>query len=206
MDIDDPDSISLDTFFTWKVESLKCFLDKRGLHKDGTKAELAALCFAAVRMNVPVRPSNEEALIIKKKEYNDLLSIEGTVIPDPLKLSTGWHGEADGVKLWPPVYISDVSNYFFASKDTLSSSKYLNEYKIGKAYEYFSSDWLKEVYYHPVSTASKYCLLRDSCTPSMRVADQQHTVWSCIEKKHRKDHVFLLFLYCWVRYNMCLIL
>lgn len=186
MDIDDPDSISLDTFFTWKVESLKCFLDKRGLHKDGTKAELAALCFTAVRMKVPVRPSNEEALTIKKKEYNDLLSIEGTVIPDPLKLSTGWHGEADGVKLWPPFYISDVFNYFLASYDTLSSSKYLNEYKIGKAYEYFSSDWLKEVYYHPVSTASKYCLLRASCTPSMRVADQQHTVWSCIEKNTGK--------------------
>lgn len=76
-----------------------------------------------------------------------LLSIEGTVIPDPLKLSTGWHGEADGVKLWPPVYISDVSNYFLASNDTISSSKYLNEYKIGKAY--FSSDWLKEVFLPP---------------------------------------------------------
>lgn len=97
MDIDDPDSISLDTFFTWKVESLKCFLDKRGLHKDGTKADLAALCFAAVRMKVPVRLSNEEAMIIKKREYTDMLSIEGTVIPDPLKLSTGWHGEADVV-------------------------------------------------------------------------------------------------------------
>lgn len=68
MDIDDPDSISLDIFFTWKVESLKCFLDKKGLHKDGTKAELAALCFAAVRMKVPVRPSNEESMIIKKRE------------------------------------------------------------------------------------------------------------------------------------------
>lgn len=112
MDIDDPDSISLDTFFTWKVESLKCFLDKRGLHKDGTKAELAALCFAAVTMKVPVRPSHEEAMIIKKREYTDMLSIDGTVIPDPLKLSTEWHGEANGVKLWPPFYISDVSNYF----------------------------------------------------------------------------------------------
>ena len=97
-------------------------------------------------------------MIIKKREYTDMLSIEGTVIPDPLKLSTGWHGEADGIKLWPPVYISDVSNYFLAYKDTFSSSKYLNEYKIGNVYEYFSSDWLKEVFYHPISPASKILL------------------------------------------------
>lgn len=84
------------------------------VHKDGTKAELAALCFAAVRMKVPVRLSNEEAMIIKKREYTDMLSIEGTVISDPLKLSTGWHGEADGIKMWPPVYISDESSYFFS--------------------------------------------------------------------------------------------
>lgn len=60
------------------------------------------MCFAAVTKKVPV---HEKAMIIKKREYTDMVSIEGTVIPDPLKLTTGWHGEANGVKLWPPVYI-----------------------------------------------------------------------------------------------------
>lgn len=63
-----------------------------------------------------------------------MLSVEGTMIPDPLTLSTWWHSKADGVRLWQPVYISDVPNYLLASKDTISSSKYLNGYKIGKTW------------------------------------------------------------------------
>lgn len=52
MDVDDLDFISLDIFFIWKVEFLKCFLDKRGLYKDGIKVEFVVLCFVVVRMKV----------------------------------------------------------------------------------------------------------------------------------------------------------
>lgn len=92
--------------------------------------------FAAFRMNLSVPPSNVEAIIT---------IIEGTVIPDQLKFCTGLlhlQGKSDGVRLWPPVYNLDVSNYFLTSKDTRYSSKYTNENKIGKVYEYFSSDRL----------------------------------------------------------------
>lgn len=44
--------------------------------------------FAAVRMNLSVPPSNVEAIITKKDEYN-MFIIEGTVIPDQLKFCTG---------------------------------------------------------------------------------------------------------------------
>lgn len=101
--------------------------------------------FAAVRMNLSVPPLNVEAIITKKDEYNNMFIIEGTVIPDQLKFCTGLlhlQGISDGVRLWPPVYNLDVSNYFLTSKDTRYSSKYTNENKIGKVYEYFSSDRL----------------------------------------------------------------
>ena len=49
--------------------------------------------------------------------------------------------------------------------------KLLNEYKVGKAYSYFTSGWLKEVFYHHINSTSPYCLLRAACTPSMKAAD-----------------------------------
>lgn len=110
--------------------------------------------FAAVRMNLSVPPSNVEAIITKKDEYNKMFIIEGTVIPDQLKFCTGLlhlQGKSDGVRLWPPVYNLDVSNYFLTSKDTRYSSKYTNENKNGKVYEYFSSDrlsWFCTTPYH----------------------------------------------------------
>lgn len=75
--------------------------------------------FAAVRMNLSVPPSNVEAIITKKDEYNNMFIIEGTVIPDQLKFCTGLlhlQGKSDGVRLWPPVYNLDVSNYFLTSR------------------------------------------------------------------------------------------
>lgn len=48
-------TFSLETFNSWKLEALKDFLSKRGLSTDGTKAELAALCFAANSMKLPMK-------------------------------------------------------------------------------------------------------------------------------------------------------
>lgn len=82
--------------------------------------------------------------MIIKREYIDMLSIEGMVIFDLFKFFIGWYGEVDGVKLWLLVYIFDVFNYFLVFNDIIFFFKYFNEYKIGKVY--FLFDWLKEVF------------------------------------------------------------
>lgn len=38
-------------------------------------------------------------------------------------------------------------------------------YKEGKAYSYFDSKWLHEVWYHPVGATSLICFLKAFCTP-----------------------------------------
>ncbi|KAK3104382.1 hypothetical protein FSP39_000663 [Pinctada imbricata] len=68
----------------------------------------------------------------------------------------------------------------YESEDT--ARQHLNQYKIGKAYQYFKSEWLKEVYYHPVDRASLYCFLRAKCTPSQSLRSDAHTAWICCEK------------------------
>lgn len=53
-------------------------------------------------------------MIIKKREYIDMLSIEGMVIFDLFKFFIGWYGEVDGIKMWLLVYILDEFSYFFS--------------------------------------------------------------------------------------------
>ena len=178
MDVDDVDT-PLDVFLTWKIDALKMFLEQRGLSKNGTRSELAALCFAANRMSLPVKPSSEEIRKQNEVSYKNLLKIDdNTTIPDPFKLCEGWSSEKDGISSWPPVYLSDITEFFIRKCPDTTTRHFLNEYKVGKAYEYFSSSWLKEIFYYKLKD-SKHCILRASCTPSQRVSNTDHKVWVC---------------------------
>ncbi|KAJ8302445.1 hypothetical protein KUTeg_018841, partial [Tegillarca granosa] len=160
--------ISLDELSTWKLDSLRSFLCRRGLSTDGSKAELTALCYAAAKMKISVKLSGEDYLKQIEKDYMDILTLESLILPDPLKLCDGWVDETDGISVWPPVFLSDIANFLMAN--------------IGKAYEYFSSRWIKEVFYHKISKESMHCFLRAKCTPSQRVNEEDHTVWTCVDK------------------------
>ena len=47
------------------------FLTMRGLTKSGTKKELAALCFSACKLNLPLVPSQDDVLKDKKRCYDN---------------------------------------------------------------------------------------------------------------------------------------
>ena len=53
---------TFDELRCWKVESLRQLLTMRGLTKSGTKEELAALCFSACKLNLPLVPSQDDVL------------------------------------------------------------------------------------------------------------------------------------------------
>ena len=68
-----------------------------------------------------------------------------------MKLFDGWLGEKDGMSMWPPVFLSDITNYFIAHGDVGTIDQSLKDAKIGKAFEYFVSGWLKEVFLHTLT-------------------------------------------------------
>ncbi|XP_061174226.1 uncharacterized protein LOC133183284 [Saccostrea echinata] len=176
-------NISLETFNSWKVEALKDFLNKRGLSTDGTKVELAALCFAANAMNLPLKATDCEYVGQLQKDYNDLLCVDGKVLPDPLKMGSGWHDEKSGMSQWPPLFVSDIVNFLIDRGASTTVKSYMNDYKVGKAFEYCEANFIKEIFFHPISSTSPVCFLKAKCTPSQRLKDENHTIWVAISKE-----------------------
>ena len=78
--------LTFDDFLSWKIEALRAFLGNRGLAKDKPKRELSALAYSAYTMNLPVLPSPKEHEQIRRKDYQSLLLVDGTRIPDPFSL------------------------------------------------------------------------------------------------------------------------
>ena len=100
------------------------------------------------------KPQTQELVSNIKETFDDYQHIlhlsDGIIIPDPLKVLKGWLSEIDGgMKYWPPLSIVDIVDYF--SENHTNTDKLLSDYKAGKAYDYFKTDWLKEIHYHSMN-------------------------------------------------------
>ena len=72
------------------------------------------------------------------------------------------------------IYLSILAPEFIYRLET--------EYKLGKAYRYFSCDFVREIYYHVVSERSCQCILKCKILPSQQVSIKPYDVWAIIEK------------------------
>ena len=164
------------------VEELKKYLRLRGLRVTGRKQVLVARVFAAVENGVePVKSAVEIEKEIRT-EYDSKLKVDDIIIPDPYTLTEGWVDEKYGMKFWPMVLYPDIFNYlmFFPSE---LGSKDLNDYKNSKAYSYYKSGWLGQLWYHCIDGSGKFCVLKTDCTKSQSIRDTNHKLWIVIEKK-----------------------
>ena len=59
-------------------------------------------------------------------------------------------------------------------------------YQQGKAYRYFTDNFISEAYYNNISDESKYYYLKTKWLPSQRVSSKPNDVWVLV-KKNFKD-------------------
>lgn len=183
----------LEDFRRWDVAALKHYLSQRDLSQQGRKEELVARVFAAHEQNIPVKITQQQREQTLEKEYLSLLNTDEGQLPDPFgTLENSWIGEKEGMKLWPPTMIQDISvylcNHDVEIEKVSLSKRLLTDYKEQKAYSYFCSKFVFEVYYNCISTTSNYCFIKSKCTPSQRINDVPHELWICIEKDTGKIH------------------
>ncbi len=165
-----------------KVEELKSFLRARGLRVTGRKQELIARVFVACENDVPVVKTAEEVQKEIVTEYKAKLSFADQCIPDPFQLAEGWLTENEGLKFWPTTLYPDIFNFLSFNPSELKSQD-LNDYKTSKGYSYYATGWLKPLLYHPISSSSKYCLIKSTCRPSQKISDVPHKLWVCLKKE-----------------------
>ena len=183
-----PSDSTLADFERWDVPHLKNFLARHGVSRKGNKAELAALAYYSHIMKKPITESLTDHIQLAFNDYQNTLHIHNLTIPDPLKITTGWVGEEEGIQFWPPLTILEIMDYLRGQE--VDSKEMLSEYKVGKAYDYFKNDWLKEIFYNSMNQFSisspgveKFCVLKADCTPSQRLHHPDHNAWVLLDKE-----------------------
>ena len=106
-----------------------------------------------------------------KRCYDNILSECG--ISDPLQIYSGWLDEHDhGMQFWPPIVLTDITQFLLAHGDVALANDMLKDYKVSKAYEYVSSGWLQEGYFLKTkSNNNNLCILRTVFSPSQTLDD-----------------------------------
>lgn len=169
------EKISYGEVETWCVDALKDYCRKRGYRISGSKKELVARVYVLYNNNAEELPGARVKELSRKKDYKEIYSAQH-IAPDPMKLEN-WVKEKSGMKNWPPVTYVDVDIFMRKHGSVGLSSEGLTAYKTGKAYSYFSCDWLHEVFYHPITKKHQCCYLKANCLPSNRINDSPHSLW-----------------------------
>lgn len=128
------DAWSLDDFKRWKVDVLRNYCRVRGLTVSSRrKDELVALAFAAHCQDLPIVADKVHEKQAVNVDYSRLLVLaNGTAVPDPLKLSSGWLSEKEAVQLWPPCMILNISDYLVEKGERPLCERLRNDYKEGQ--------------------------------------------------------------------------
>ena len=169
---------TLDELRCWKVENLRVLDDERSneIGNEGGASYIAALCFSACKLNLPLVPSQDDVLKDNKRCYGNILSECG--ITDPLEIYSVWLDEHDHcMQFGHQNFLTDITQFLLAHGDVALTNDMLKDYKVGKAYEYFSSGWLQEGYFLKAkSNNNNLCILRTKCSPSQTLDDDPHNV------------------------------
>lgn len=186
MNVNNEEKRALDDFKRQRVNELKTLLQMRGLKVTGTKEERVALAYGAEQCSFPLKVTTKQEEIAKAKQYKNLLHIRGEQLPDPLRdlAENTWTNEVSGKKMWPPIFSVQIAQFLLTTNQKDLGKRLLSDYKEGKAYSYFDSKWLKEVFYHRVSSTSDVCFLKSEYTPSQHIKNIPHKIWVCANKKN----------------------
>lgn len=171
------DEMSYDLFTRWSSAALQDYCRERGFPTTGTLSDLAAMAYTAYRTKAPVQMSQVDQIKLAKLQYQDKLKLpSGQSIPDPLSIDHGWEGEATGLYKWPNITYADIVSYL-NTRSGLDAQTTLNKYKEGKAFSFFSSQFVKEVMINCISDS--IVLLKTCVTHSTKMNEPPHKTWAC---------------------------
>ena len=105
-------------------------------------------------------------------ECKQKLAVDRKNLEDPIDIQNDWVGKENGIKLWPKLYLTDITRLYGNVLDKKSIDQRMSKCKCkqGKAYRYFTDNFISELYYNNINDESNYCYLRTKCLSSKRVS------------------------------------
>ena len=167
---------------TQTTVNLKAIPHLRDKNSEGGQESLAAKAFSVWCNKVPVNPKLEHNKRCIREEYKAKLVInKDIVIPDPLTLKDGWIGEAKGIQNWLSIFYMDIANLL-----TLTQPDFINrlesEYKEGKLYQYFSCEFVREIYINELNKETPVWILKSKVILSRCINSKPYDVWAVFQK------------------------
>ena len=96
-------------------------------------------------IEVCLATEHEERMLLV--EYLEKLKLYEKMLPDPLEREKdSWMSKSQGVCNWPSLYYHVIAKYLDHLAPTFIS-QLESEYKLGKAYRYFSCEFVREMFY-----------------------------------------------------------
>ena len=136
--------------------------------------------FAALERNIPVDIEAEERHRLSLRQYKGKLETNFGQVPDPMSFhNKSWTGESKGgLEKWPSLYYFDISKYLDHINTPGELVHRLDcEYKEGKGYRYYTSSFVKEIFWHPIDDESQLCFLKCKVTPSQNTSKTPYNVF-----------------------------
>uniref|UniRef100_A0A8C6SKJ6 SWIM-type domain-containing protein n=1 Tax=Neogobius melanostomus TaxID=47308 RepID=A0A8C6SKJ6_9GOBI len=96
------------------------------------------------------------------------------------------------MSLWPPTMLTDISAFLRLKDEVELEKRLMGDYKEGKAYSYFASNFTRDINYHGISDDSPFCFLKSASGRSQRRNDEDHRIWVCLQKQSGR----ILSAYC----------
>ena len=98
-----------------------------------------------------------------------------------MTLKSGWIGELKGIKNWPLIFYTDIANLLNLTQPDFIK-RLESEYKQGKAYRYFSCEFIREIYINELNEETLVCILKYKVIPSQRINSKPYDVWAVVQK------------------------
>ena len=86
--------------------------------------------------------------------------------------------ESHGIFNWPSLYYYDIAKYLDRLAST-SISQLESEYKLRKAYRYFSCEFVREIFYFDLANTD-LCILKSKVVSCQRVNNKPYDVWAIL--------------------------
>ena len=98
---------------------------------------------------------------------------------------------------WPPVYYKDIATYLEhvnTLKDLLHRLDC--EYKEGKGFRYYSTGFVKEIFWTGLNENYEHCIVKCKVTPSQRTSSSPYNVWAVIKKENPGGEIYSAYCSC----------